>query len=73
MIGTLETKAKVLERVSSQIVHTYSCTKNNAIDFSPYYLMYGWKPRLPIDLRFGLASPQAEEHSCNKCLAKLDA
>ena len=40
---------------------------------SLYYLMYGQKPRLPIDNRFRLASPQAEKHSNNKFLGKLNA
>ena len=39
------------------LVHAYNCTKN-AMDFSPYYLMYGHKPQLPIDIKFGLTSPQ---------------
>ena len=43
------------------------------MDISPYYLMCGQKPMLPIDIRFGLASPQAEEHSHNKFLARLSA
>ena len=33
--------------------------------------MYGCKPRLPIDIRFGLTSPQSEEHFHKKFLAKL--
>ena len=62
-----------LKRLSS---HTSACKQlyqNHATDFSPYYFMYGWKPRLPIDIRFGLASHQAGEHSHNKFLAKLSA
>ena len=35
--------------------------------------MYGWKPWLPIDIRFRLTSPQAEEQSNYKFLAKLSA
>ena len=72
MIGTLETKdKKCWKHYLPTLVHVYNCTKNHAMDFSPYYLMYRWKPRLPTDIRFGLASPQAEKHSQNKFLAKL--
>ena len=54
-------------------MHVLNCTKNHATDFSPYYLMYGWKPRLSIDIRFALTSPQDEECSHNKFLTKLSA
>ena len=39
------------------LVHAYNCTKNNAMDFSPYYLMHRCKPRFPTDIMFGLMSP----------------
>ena len=74
MIGTLETKDKQhWKDYLPTLMHAYNFTKNHAMDFSPYYLMYGWKPRLPIDIRFRLALPQAEEHSHNKFLANLSA
>ena len=62
-----------LERYLPTLVHTYNCTKNNATDFSPSYLMNGHKPRLPIDIQFSLTSPQSEKHSHNKFLAKFSA
>ena len=40
MIGTLETKSKQPQKdYFPTLVHVYNCTKNNATDFSPYYLM----------------------------------
>ena len=36
------------------LVHAYNSTKTNVIEFSPYYLMFGQKPRLGFDLQFGL-------------------
>ena len=42
------------------------------MDFSHYYLMYGWKPRLPIDIKFGLMSPRTEDHSRNEFVARLN-
>ena len=54
MLGTLPKKPKSIwkEQVPT-LVHAYNCTRNNATGFSPYYLMFGCKPHLPIDLIFG--------------------
>ena len=53
MLGTLSKKPKSTWREQvPTLVHVYNCTKNNAMGFSPCYLMFGWKPHLPIDLIF---------------------
>ena len=55
MLGTLtpEQKKDWKNHVSA-MVHAYNCTKNAATGFSPYYLLFGRKPRLPVDVEFGL-------------------
>ena len=54
MLGTLPDKSKSMWREQVPTLrHAYNCTRNNATGFSTYYLMFGWKPHLPIDLLFG--------------------
>ena len=55
MIGTLENKQKSQWRIYVKpLVHAYNCTRNEVTGFTPCELMFGRKPRLPIDLAFGL-------------------
>ena len=54
MLGTLPEKPKSTWREQvPRLVHAYNCRRNNVTGFSPYYLMFGQKPRLPIDILFG--------------------
>ena len=51
MLGTLPEKPKSTWREQiPTLIHAYNCTRNNVTDFSPYYLMFGRKPCLPIDI-----------------------
>lgn len=57
MLGTLENKDKShWKEFVKPLVHAYKCTRNDATGFSPYELMFGRQPRLPVDLAFGLPS-----------------
>ncbi|KAL0153919.1 hypothetical protein M9458_050768 [Cirrhinus mrigala] len=55
MLGTLEAKKKSCwKEYVKPLVHAYNCTRNETTGFSPYELMFGRQPRLPVDLAFGL-------------------
>ena len=54
MLGMLPGKLKSTWREQEPtFVHAYNCTRNDATDFSPNYLMFGRKPHLSIDIIFG--------------------
>ncbi|XP_054461530.1 uncharacterized protein LOC129096873 [Anoplopoma fimbria] len=55
MLGTLADQDKThWKDFVKPLVHAYNCTKNDVTGFSPYELMFGRQPRLPVDLAFGL-------------------
>lgn len=55
MLGTLKDKQKShWSDYVKALAHAYNCTKNEVTGFSPYELMFGRQPRLPVDLAFGL-------------------
>ncbi|XP_055008873.1 uncharacterized protein LOC129408675 [Boleophthalmus pectinirostris] len=65
MLGTLSGQEKMhwKEHVKP-LVHAYNSTKNDTTGYSPYELMFGRQPRLPIDLAFGLpVNSQKKSHS----------
>lgn len=60
MLGTLESKQKAKWKdYVKPLVHAYNCTRNETTGYTPYELMFGRSPRLPVDLAFGL--PMKEE------------
>lgn len=65
MLGTLENQKKSHWRdYVKPLVHAYNCTKNETTGFTPYELMFGRQPRLPVDLAFGLpVNHQPGSHS----------
>lgn len=66
MLGTLKDREKTHWRdFVKPLTHAYNCTKNDVTGFSPYELMFGRQPRLPVDIAFGLpvTNKQTLSHS----------
>ena len=53
------------------LVHTYNCTQNSATGFSPYYLMFGRQPCLPVNVTLGLAPHTITEPNTSKFVPKM--
>ena len=62
MLRTLTSEQKADWKSSlTKLVHAYNCTRSGVTGFSPYYLLYGRSPRLPVDLLFNLQPREAKE------------
>ena len=66
MLGTLcdEEKSDWKSHLGC-MTHAYNCTKHVSTTYSPYHLMFGRHPRLPIDVEFGLHKPSCSDN-CSK-------
>ena len=55
----------------STLTYAYNCTHSNATRFSPYYLLHGRHPFLPIDIEFGAFVPELSEAITYKYVQEL--
>ena len=72
MIGKLdpEKRRKWPAHIGSIII-AYNSTRSLVTRYSPYYLMFGWRPRLPIDLLFPTHWTQMLTHTIDEYVASL--
>uniref|UniRef100_A0A3B4ZHB9 Gypsy retrotransposon integrase-like protein 1 n=1 Tax=Stegastes partitus TaxID=144197 RepID=A0A3B4ZHB9_9TELE len=72
MLGTLEEKDKHHWRdFVKPLVHAYNCTRNDTTGYSPYELMFGRQPRLPIDLVMGIHPGNTNHKTHSEYVKKL--
>lgn len=77
MLGTLKDEQKIHWRdFVKPLTHAYNCSKSEVTGFSPYELMFGRKPKLPVDLAFGLPvtgdSPTSHSQYVRNLKARLE-
>ena len=72
MIGKLdpEKRKKWLAHIGSIII-AYNSTRSLVTGYSPYYLMFGWRPWLPIDLLFPTRRTQMLTRTIDEYIASL--
>ena len=74
MLGTLKEKEKSHWRNHVKpLTHAYNCTKNDVTGFTPYELMFGRQPRLPVDITFCLPVKDGAPKSHSQYVRKLRA
>ena len=72
MLGTLSAdfKSKWPQHIST-LTYAYNCTRSYSTGFSPYYLLYGRQPLLPIDIEYGVFTPELSEAITYKYVQEL--
>ena len=64
MLGTLAIHAKKnWQEWITTSTHAYNCTVSPVTGFSPYFLMFGRNPKLPVDIDLGIPKIEQEPSS----------
>ena len=72
MIGKLDPeKRKKWPAHIGSIIIAYNSTRSQVTGYSPYYLMFGCRPRLPINLLFPMHRTQMLTHTIDEYVASL--
>ena len=72
MLGTLTPTDKLnWKKHISNLTHAYNCTRHDSTGYSPFFLMFGRQPRLPIDLILGVDNLQTRGKGFTKYVEDL--
>ena len=72
MLGTLNPKQKaVWKHHVTPLVQAYNARMNDATGYFPYFFMFGWSPRLPIDSFLGVDLGNEGDNNPSEYVAKL--
>lgn len=72
MLGTLEAdQKKNWKQYIAPLVQAYNCIKHESTGFSPYMLLFGREPRLPVDLAFCIDSGTNDKPSYTEYVQDL--
>ncbi|CAB3992258.1 Transposon Ty3-I Gag-Pol poly, partial [Paramuricea clavata] len=53
-----------------ELLYAYNCTPHGTTGYSPYHLLFGRSPRLPVDLLLGEEEDEPQKQSANEWLTK---
>lgn len=71
MLGTLDPDQKTdWKSHVAPLVHAYNATRHDTTGESPFFLMFGRQPRLPVDIMMGLPEEDGE-HDFHQYIANL--
>ena len=72
MLGTLESPLKSdWNYYVSPLVHAYNATRHDSTGFSPFFLMFGYHPRLAVNAFFGLENTRGTPRNQVEYVNKL--
>ena len=72
MIGTLRPdQKKDWKQFIGPLVHAYNSTRHDTTGVSPFSLMFGREPRLPVDLAFDIQHPMEKKQPTSKYIDNL--
>ena len=74
MLGTLPTHAKKnWQEWIATLTHAYNCTVSSVTGFSPYFLLFGRTPKIPLDVEMGITLVDQEQESYQNHAKKFQA